>query len=125
MSTIGVPVKLMHEAVGHIVTIELKTGEVYRGKLRAAEDNMNCQMQNISRTSRDGRVATLEQVYIRGSKIRFLILPDMLKNAPMFKKIGQKNAAPAGRGKQAILRAQAAASRGRARPPGNKPGPRH
>ena len=40
-------------------------------------------MSNITVTYRDGRVAQLEQVYIRGSKIRFLILPDMLKNAPM------------------------------------------
>jgi hypothetical protein len=31
--TIGVPIKLLHEAQGHIVTIELKTGSVYRGKL--------------------------------------------------------------------------------------------
>jgi hypothetical protein len=28
-------------------------------------------------------------------QIRFLILPDMLKNAPMFKKIGQQSAAAA------------------------------
>ena len=27
----------------------------------------------------------LDSVYIRGSKIRFMVLPDMLKNAPMFK----------------------------------------
>lgn len=31
--SIGVPVKLLHEAVGHVVTIELKTGDTYRGKL--------------------------------------------------------------------------------------------
>lgn len=58
---------------------------------------------------RDGRVAQLENVYIRGSKIRFLILPDMLKNAPMFKRQGAKaasSAAASGRGKSAILRAQ-------------------
>ena len=59
--------------------------------------------------SRDGRVAQLENVYIRGSKIRFLILPDMLKNAPMFKRAGAKAASSgpsSGRGKSAILRAQ-------------------
>lgn len=42
--SIGVPVKLLHEAEGHTVTIELKTGELYRGKLIEAEDNMNCQV---------------------------------------------------------------------------------
>ena len=90
---------------GHIITCETITGEVYRGKLIEAEDNMNCQMTMITVTYRDGRTANLENVYIRGSKIRFLILPDMLKNAPMFKKQGTK-AGTAGRGKSAILRAQ-------------------
>ncbi|XP_044261400.1 small nuclear ribonucleoprotein Sm D3 [Tribolium madens] len=109
--SIGVPIKVLHEAEGHIVTCETITGEVYRGKLIEAEDNMNCQMTQITVTYRDGRVAQLENVYIRGSKIRFLILPDMLKNAPMFKK--QTKAGTAGRGKSAILRAQAARGRGR------------
>lgn len=64
-------------------------------------------MSNITVTYRDGRVAQLEQVYIRGSKIRFLILPDMLKNAPMLKSMKNKNqGSGAGRGKAAILKAQ-------------------
>ena len=107
------------EAQGHIVTIELKTGELYRGHLLGAtfspifffllyflclavaagrltrafastsnrlfsvlpetEDSMNCHMQNITLTARDGKVSKLEYVYIRGSKIRFMIVPDMLK----------------------------------------------
>lgn len=68
---------------------------------------LSLQMANITVTNRDGRVAQLEQVYIRGSKIRFLILPDMLKNAPMLKSMKNKNqAAGAGRGKAAILKAQ-------------------
>ncbi|KAG8237945.1 hypothetical protein J437_LFUL016290 [Ladona fulva] len=113
--SIGVPIKVLHEAEGHIVTCETNTGEVYRGKLIEAEDNMNCQMINITVTYRDGRIAQLENVYIRGSKIRFLILPDMLKNAPMFKRQGQKGTGGAGRGKSAILRAQAARGRGRGR----------
>lgn len=104
--SIGVPIKVLHEAEGHIITCETNTGEVYRGKLIEAEDNMNCQMQNITVTYRDGQVGQLENVYIRGSKIRFLILPDMLKNAPMFKRPGGKGSGTAGRGKSAILRAQ-------------------
>ncbi|XP_062550984.1 small nuclear ribonucleoprotein Sm D3 [Armigeres subalbatus] len=110
--SIGVPIKVLHEAEGHIVTCETITGEVYRGKLIEAEDNMNCQMTQLTVTYRDGRTSNLENVYIRGSKIRFMILPDMLKNAPMFKKQGAKTGT-AGRGKSAILRAQAARGRGR------------
>ena len=30
---LGIPVKLLHESLGHIVTVELKTGHLYRGKL--------------------------------------------------------------------------------------------
>lgn len=99
------------------MTCETNTGEVYRGKLVEAEDNMNCQMANITVTYRDGRTAQLENIFIRGSKIRFLILPDMLKNAPMFKKVGAKQGASAvaGRGKSALLKAQVARGRGRAR----------
>ena len=28
MANLGVPVKLLHESLGHIITVELKTGEV-------------------------------------------------------------------------------------------------
>ena len=84
--SIGVPIKLLHEAEGHIVTIELKTGEMYRGRLDEAEDNMNVQMSEITMTSRDGSKHPLEHAFLRGSQITYLILPDMLRNAPMFRK---------------------------------------
>ncbi len=45
----------------------------------AAEDNMNVQLKDITVTARDGRVSHLDQVYIRGSHVRFFIVPDMLK----------------------------------------------
>lgn len=32
-SSLGVPVKLLHESLGHVITVELKTGQLYRGKL--------------------------------------------------------------------------------------------
>jgi small nuclear ribonucleoprotein D3 len=44
--SIGVPVKLLHEAESHVVTIELKSGELYRGALHEAEDNMNVHLTN-------------------------------------------------------------------------------
>jgi len=107
--SIGVPIKVLHEAEGHIVTLETTTGEVFRGKLIEAEDNMNCQISGVTVTYRDGRTSSLELVFIRGSKIRFMILPDMLKNAPMFKRIGQKGGTGIGagaRGKAAMMRGQ-------------------
>lgn len=46
---------------------------------KTAEDNMNVQLKDITVTARDGRVSHLEQVYIRGSHVRFFIVPDMLR----------------------------------------------
>ena len=43
---LGVPVKVLHEAEGHVVTVEASTGELYRGTLIEAEDNMNLQVRN-------------------------------------------------------------------------------
>ena len=37
--------------------------------------------------AQDGKVSQLEHVFIRGSRVRFMIIPDMLKNAPMFKRL--------------------------------------
>lgn len=42
---------------------------------------MNVQLKDITVTARDGRVSHLEQVYIRGSHVRFFIVPDMLRCA--------------------------------------------
>jgi small nuclear ribonucleoprotein D3 len=38
-------------------------------------------------TSRDGRVSKLEHVFLRGGQIKFIVLPELLKNAPIFKKV--------------------------------------
>lgn len=67
------------------------------------EDN-NCYMTKVAVTYRDGRVAHLENVFIRGCKIRFVILPDMLKNAPMLKR--QHKLGTRGRGISGTWRAQ-------------------
>ena len=42
---------------------------------------MNVQLKDITVTARDGRVSHLDQVYIRGSHVRFFIVPDMLRYA--------------------------------------------
>ena len=73
-----------------------------------AEDSMNVQLKDITVTARDGRVSHLDQVYIRGSHVRFFIVPDMLRNAPMFRSRGVK-----GRG-VGLARGRATVSRARA-----------
>ena len=69
------------------MTIELKNGEIYRGHLDESEETMNCLVTDVVVTARDGRVTKLENVYIRGSQIKFMILPDLLKHSPVFEKV--------------------------------------
>lgn len=81
-----------------------------------AEDNMNVQLIDVQNTSREGRVSHLERVYVRGSHIRYFIVPDMLRNAPMFRQKDKK-----GRG-VGLARGRATVSRARGQRGG--PGPR-
>lgn len=108
MATLGIPVKLLHEALGHIVTVEIKGGASYRGKLFEAEDNLNVSLKEVIVTSRDGKQTPMDSVYVRGSMIRFVVVPDMLQQAPMFKRVGPNALKGRGigsaRGKATILR---------------------
>ncbi|CDP08393.1 unnamed protein product [Coffea canephora] len=120
--SLGIPVKLLHEATGHIVTVELKSRELYRGSMVECEDNWNCQLKNIFFEASDGKVSQLEHVFIRGSKVRFMVILDMLKIAPMFKHLearikGKGSALGVGRGRAIAMRARAQAA-GRGAPPG-------
>ncbi|OEU13140.1 Sm-like ribonucleo protein [Fragilariopsis cylindrus CCMP1102] len=87
MSNLGVPIKLLFEAEGMKVTAEMKNGEIYRGLLLSAEDTMNMTLSDVLRTAKNGQISKLPSVYLRGSSIRFIALPDLLKNAPVFQKV--------------------------------------
>lgn len=40
---------------------------------------MNLQVRDVTITARNGQVSHMDQAYIRGSHIRFVIVPDMLR----------------------------------------------
>ena len=64
---------------------------------------------------------TLRSCFLRGSHVRFMVLPDILKNAPFFKKIDTKaNKARSGAGK-----AKAAAKERTVGARPHSPGPYH
>ncbi|XP_027179009.1 small nuclear ribonucleoprotein SmD3b-like [Coffea eugenioides] len=106
--SLGIPVKLLHEATGHIVTVELKSGELYRGSMVECEDNWNCQLKNITFTAKvsDARLRFYNKLSVfcthalEFTECRttwgwgckelfdlFMVIPDMLKNALMFKRL--------------------------------------
>lgn len=84
---VGVPIKLLYEAEGMKISVEMKNGEIYRGLLLGAEDTMNVSLSEVLRTARNGKISKLPNVYLRGSSIRFIALPDLLKSAPLFQKV--------------------------------------
>lgn len=88
VNVIGIPIKVLHEAKGLIVSLEMKTGQTYRGKLISIEDNMNLQLKDVTVISRDGKVSASDTVFLRGSHIRFVVVPDNLRHAPLFKAPG-------------------------------------
>ncbi|XP_054428158.1 small nuclear ribonucleoprotein Sm D3-like [Pteronotus mesoamericanus] len=105
--SIGVPNKVLHEAEGHTAACETNASEVYHGKPIEVGDN---KMSNITVTHRDGQVAQLEQVFIRGSKVCFLTVPGMLENAPKLKSKKNKNQGSGpGQGRVAIGKVPVAA----------------
>eukprot|EP00753_Platysulcus_tardus_P003131 PLAT12273.2.p1 GENE.PLAT12273.2~~PLAT12273.2.p1 ORF type:complete len:248 (+),score=48.08 PLAT12273.2:444-1187(+) len=121
-----IPLLLLQEAEGLIVTAELKTGEMVRGELVRSEDVMNMRLMNAVRTKTDGSSVKLPSIYIRGSAVRFVVLPDILKHAPMFRrvklaKVG-KHAGGTGKGRMAGVIAKATAQRRMEEMRGGPPG---
>lgn len=112
MSSVGVPVKLLYEAQGLIISVELETGQLYRGKLVGIEDNLNLQLREVTITHRDGHTTAAEQCFLRGSHIRFVVLPDNLRHAPMFKNFTKRGGKGLGMGKARVEVARAQALRG-------------
>mmetsp|Transcript_20836 Transcript_20836/g.67107 ORF Transcript_20836/g.67107 Transcript_20836/m.67107 type:complete len:165 (+) Transcript_20836:94-588(+) len=84
---VGVPVILMHDGEGTIVTVECKNGDLYRGFLDETEDNFNAVLKDATKTTADGKRVQIDHIFIRGSQICFFVFPTMLKKAPMFKRV--------------------------------------
>ncbi len=79
---INIPLKILYECVGHNVTIELKSNEMYRGIMHSMDDTMNANLANVTYIARDGQTKYMDRVFIRGSQIRFFSLPAMMAVSP-------------------------------------------
>lgn len=84
---VGIPIVVLHDAEGAVIEVETKKGELIRGLLFEAEDQMNLYVKNaviVNQTTNVKRKSP--QVYIRGCEIVLVVLPSMLKHAPMFRR---------------------------------------
>jgi len=88
--TVGASIKLLHEAVGHVVTVETITGETFRGNLWHCEDTGNCHMKECLRIARNGQRNEVPEICVRGKSIRYVIVPDVLVHSPMAKRFSMK-----------------------------------
>lgn len=105
---VGIPTVLFHESEGLVVTVETRTGHLYRGMVVSAEDSMNLSLRDVTATDPDGNKTTITRLFLRGSQVLFVIFPDILKEAPVFARLAKASkgisvAGGLGRGrKQAI-----------------------
>uniref|UniRef100_A0A183CRB0 U6 snRNA-associated Sm-like protein LSm4 n=1 Tax=Globodera pallida TaxID=36090 RepID=A0A183CRB0_GLOPA len=71
------PLSLLKTAQNHPMLIELKNGETYNGMLVACDSWMNVHLRDAICTSKEGdRFVKIPEVYVRGSTIKYLRIPD-------------------------------------------------
>lgn len=73
---LGVPCKLLREFKDRKVTIEANNGEVYRGILHDVEENLSVSLDEVKATMSDGKVVQMKGIYLKGSRIRLISLPE-------------------------------------------------
>jgi small nuclear ribonucleoprotein (snRNP)-like protein len=74
------PLSLLRTAQNHPMLVELKNGETYNGHLVSCDNWMNINLREVICTSRDGdRFWRMPEVYIRGSTIKYLRIPDEVR----------------------------------------------
>ena len=71
------PLSLLKAAQTNPMLVELKNGETYNGILVSCDNWMNISLKDVFSTSRDGKIFhKMAEVYIRGSIIKYLRIPD-------------------------------------------------
>lgn len=101
------------------VTIELKNGTVVHGTISGVDVAMNTHLKAVKMTVRNREPQQLDSLSIRGSNVRYIILPDslpldtlLIDDAPKPKKKKDGDARGRGRGRGAD---RGGRSRGRGR----------
>lgn len=86
---VSLALKVLHEAVGTVASVELESGETFRGRVTKVEENMNIEMEEVEHTYRNGRSGRkIPSVYLRGSNVVFFQLADALKDTPVVQAMG-------------------------------------
>ncbi|RMY40663.1 hypothetical protein D0864_16250, partial [Hortaea werneckii] len=70
--------RFLMKCTNETVTIELKTGTIVHGTIASVSPQMNTNLRTAKMTPKGGSQISLDQISIRGSEIRYYILPDSL-----------------------------------------------
>lgn len=68
-------VRFLMKLKNETVTIELKNGTIVVGSVYGVDIKMNTFLQNVKMTVKDKDPISLDQLTLRGSSIRYVILP--------------------------------------------------
>ena len=72
-------VRFLMKLKNETVTIELKNGTIVVGSVYGVDIKMNTFLQNVKMTVKDKDPISLDQLTLRGSSIRYVILPETLQ----------------------------------------------
>ncbi|PSS23028.1 hypothetical protein M430DRAFT_64711 [Amorphotheca resinae ATCC 22711] len=98
-------VRFLMKCANETVTIELKNGTIIHGTITSVSPQMNTALRTVKMTQRGRDPISLDTINLRGSTIRYYILPDslpldtlLIDDAPKPKNKARKEAADRGRG---------------------------
>ncbi|PNY27279.1 Small nuclear ribonucleoprotein Sm D1 [Tolypocladium capitatum] len=96
-------VRFLMKCANETVTIELKNGTIVHGTIASVSPQMNTALRTVKMTAKGQNPVSLDTMNIRGSTIRYLILPDalpldtlLIDDAPKPKNKARKEAADRG-----------------------------
>eukprot|EP00919_Chromeraceae_sp_WS-2016_P000760 GHVR01001909.1.p1 GENE.GHVR01001909.1~~GHVR01001909.1.p1 ORF type:complete len:122 (+),score=25.37 GHVR01001909.1:90-455(+) len=84
-------VRFLMKLSNESVVIELKNGTVIQGVVTGVDISMNTHMKNVKLTLKHKNPVSMDHLTIRGSNIRYFILPDSLPLDTLLIDEAQKN----------------------------------
>jgi small nuclear ribonucleoprotein D1 len=73
-----VAIRFLMKLKKETVTIELKNGTIVNGSMASVDPSMNCHLTRVKMTMKGKSPDSLDSLSIRGSTIRYIILPDSI-----------------------------------------------
>ena len=115
-------IRFLMKLANETVTIELKNGTLVHGTIVTVDGSMNCHLKTVKMTVRNRDPQQLDGISVRGSNVRYFILPDttpldplLIDDRPKVKASSKKKDSVSLRGGRGRGRGRGARSRGRGR----------